>query len=130
MNDRFDTLTTDELSQITGLKDRTIRKLAHLGKLPGFRMEKNWIFRRSEIEAWMEEQRQCVVVMSPQVAAQVNAADIPEGSRLYHPGEVINGTEVPVGVLVARRKDAEIFLLRYRGMIVASGISMFEAQKQ
>lgn len=40
-----------------GISDRTVRFLASLGKLPGFKVGRAWRFRRSEIVEYLEEHR-------------------------------------------------------------------------
>ncbi len=129
MNDQTmgdEMITVAELAAFTKLKPATIRRQAHLGKIPAYRIGSDLRFRKDEIEAWLARQAQCMVILPPLVASQIKDMDIPEGARFYRPGEVINGTTLPVAILTARRKDADNFVLRFRGLVIAGGQMILE----
>ena len=48
-------LTIDELASFLKLKRQTIYRLAQQGKLPGAKIGKEWRFRKSIIEEWLEQ---------------------------------------------------------------------------
>lgn len=47
-------LTIEELASYLKLKPQTIYKWAQSGKIPGAKFGKEWRFRRSQIEAWID----------------------------------------------------------------------------
>jgi excisionase family DNA binding protein len=49
-------LTIDDLAAYLKLKPQTIYRWAQSGKLPGAKFGKEWRFRRSTIERWIDEQ--------------------------------------------------------------------------
>ena len=49
-------LTIDELAAYLKLKPQTIYKWAQTGKVPGAKFGKEWRFRRSTIERWIDAQ--------------------------------------------------------------------------
>ena len=51
---RDEMLTIDELAQFLKLKAQTIYKWAQSGKIPGAKFGKEWRFRRSLIERWID----------------------------------------------------------------------------
>lgn len=48
-------LTIDDLAVYMKLRPQTIYKWAQAGKIPGAKFGKEWRFRRSHIEAWIDE---------------------------------------------------------------------------
>lgn len=48
-------LTIEDLARFLKLKRQTIYKWAQLGKLPGAKFGKEWRFRRSAIEKWIDQ---------------------------------------------------------------------------
>ena len=56
MNERL--LTARELADLLGFSPATIQDWYEAGTLPGFRVGGRLRFRASEVEAWLEEQRQ------------------------------------------------------------------------
>jgi excisionase family DNA binding protein len=51
-------LTAREVSELLGLSTPSILRRWRSGELPGFRLSSNVLrFRRSEIDAWLEEHR-------------------------------------------------------------------------
>ena len=49
-------LTIEQLAAFLKLKPQTIYKWAQSGKLPGAKFGKEWRFRRSAIEKWIDSQ--------------------------------------------------------------------------
>ena len=49
-------LTIDDLAKYLKLKPQTIYRWAQTGKIPGAKFGKEWRFRRSLIEAWIDRQ--------------------------------------------------------------------------
>jgi excisionase family DNA binding protein len=49
-------LTIEDLAQYLKLKPQTIYKWAQSGKIPGAKFGKEWRFRRSAIERWIDSQ--------------------------------------------------------------------------
>ncbi len=52
-----DIMTIKAISEYLKLAEKTAYRLAAQGKIPGFKVGGSWRFRRSEIDAWIEEQR-------------------------------------------------------------------------
>jgi excisionase family DNA binding protein len=50
-------LRAAQVGAVLGMSDRTVRFLASLGTLPGFKVGRAWRFRRSEIIQYLEEHR-------------------------------------------------------------------------
>lgn len=50
-------MTIKEVSEYLKLAEKTAYRLAAQGKIPGFKVGGSWRFRRSEIDAWIEKQR-------------------------------------------------------------------------
>jgi excisionase family DNA binding protein len=51
-------LTLPELAAYLKLAERTVYGYAQRGILPGFKVCSAWRFRKADIQAWMEQQRQ------------------------------------------------------------------------
>lgn len=49
-------LTIDEVAQYLKLRPQTIYRWAQTGKIPGAKFGKEWRFRRSSIEQWIDQQ--------------------------------------------------------------------------
>ncbi|ELE1907196.1 helix-turn-helix domain-containing protein [Vibrio vulnificus] len=50
-------LTLKELAEYLKLAEKTAYRLASEGKLPGFKVGGSWRFKREDVEAWIEEQK-------------------------------------------------------------------------
>jgi excisionase family DNA binding protein len=50
-------LTIQELAEYLKLNEKTAYRLAGEGKLPGFKVGGSWRFKREDLEAWIEEQK-------------------------------------------------------------------------
>ncbi|KPM01480.1 methylation-associated defense system helix-turn-helix domain-containing protein MAD1 [Vibrio splendidus] len=50
-------LTLKELAEYLKLAEKTAYRLASEGKLPGFKVGGSWRFKRADLEAWIEEQK-------------------------------------------------------------------------
>ena len=47
-------LRTEELADLLGIAPRTVREWAEGGKLPGFKLGKQWRFRQIRIQQWLD----------------------------------------------------------------------------
>jgi len=50
-------LTVREVAELLKINEKTAYKLAADLKLPGFKVGGSWRFRRSDIDAWIEEKK-------------------------------------------------------------------------
>ena len=50
-------LTLQELAEYLKLNEKTAYRLAGEGKLPGFKIGGSWRFKREDLEAWIEKQK-------------------------------------------------------------------------
>lgn len=50
-------LTTEEVLAYLRITPRTIYRLIRSGELPAMRIGRQWRFRRSDLDAWLERQR-------------------------------------------------------------------------
>jgi len=66
-------LTMHELAAYLHLDEQTVSKLVTAGKIPALQMDRQWRFKRSAIDAWIEEQL---------VGDDENFADVPDGMKL------------------------------------------------
>ena len=66
-------LTLRELALYLHLDDATVHKLVSAGKLPGIQIDRQWRFKRSAIDTWIEEQL---------VGDEESFADVPDGMKL------------------------------------------------
>ena len=55
---RRELMTTREVLRYLRVTPRTVYRLIREGDLPAVRMGGRWRFRRTDIEAWLERQRQ------------------------------------------------------------------------
>lgn len=66
-------LTMHELAAYLHLDEATVAKLVTAGKIPAVQVDKQWRFKRPQIDAWIEEQL---------VGDEENFAEIPDGMKL------------------------------------------------
>ena len=66
-------LTLHELAGYLHLDEATVTKLVAAGKIPGIQIERQWRFKRSSIDEWIEEQL---------VGDDENFAEVPDGMKL------------------------------------------------
>jgi len=66
-------LNMHELAAYLHLDENTVGKLVNSGKIPAFQVDRQWRFKRQQIDAWIEEQL---------VGEDENFADIPDGMKL------------------------------------------------
>lgn len=52
-----DILTLKEVAEYLKLAEKTAYRLAAEGKLPGFKVGGSWRFKESDIEQWIEENK-------------------------------------------------------------------------
>jgi excisionase family DNA binding protein len=50
-------LKTEDVEDFLHIDQRTIYRLVHAGKLPAFRVGRQWRFRREDIEAWLADRQ-------------------------------------------------------------------------
>jgi excisionase family DNA binding protein len=50
-------LTLKEVADYLKLAEKTAYKLAAAGQLPGFKVGGSWRFKKSDIDAWIEESK-------------------------------------------------------------------------
>src|SRR5689334_11250591 len=50
-------LTTEEVLKYLQVNLRTVYRLIKAGKIPALRVGRQWRFRKSDIDAWLEQQR-------------------------------------------------------------------------
>jgi excisionase family DNA binding protein len=53
-----DILTLKELANYLKIAEKTLYGWSQKGKIPGIKMGSAWRFRKADIDAWVEEQRQ------------------------------------------------------------------------
>ncbi len=66
-------LTMHELASYLHLDEATVGKLVTAGKIPALQVDRQWRFKRSAIDAWIEDQL---------VGDDENFADVPDGMKL------------------------------------------------
>jgi PTS system nitrogen regulatory IIA component len=66
-------LTMHELASYLHLDEQTVNKLVQAGKIPSLQVDRQWRFKRTAIDAWIEEQL---------VGDEENFADVPDGMKL------------------------------------------------
>jgi excisionase family DNA binding protein len=66
-------LTLQELAVYLHLDEQTVSKLVMAGKIPSLQVERQWRFKRSAIDAWIEDQL---------VGDDESFADVPDGMKL------------------------------------------------
>jgi len=50
-------MTLKEVAQYLKIKERTIYKWAQNGKIPAIKLGSTWRFRKEEVNAWLEKNR-------------------------------------------------------------------------
>lgn len=53
-----DILTIKEVADYLRIAEKTAYRLASNGTLPGFKVGGSWRFRRTEVDSWIEAERQ------------------------------------------------------------------------
>ncbi|MFT3695805.1 MAG: PTS sugar transporter subunit IIA [Kofleriaceae bacterium] len=66
-------LTMHELATYLHLDEQTVTKLVQAGKIPALQVDRQWRFKRDQIDAWIEEQL---------VGDDESFADVPDGMKL------------------------------------------------
>ena len=67
-------LTTEEVLEYLQVNLRTVYRLIKAGKIPAVRVGRQWRFRKSDIDAWLETQRTRSVRPAPASTAGADAA--------------------------------------------------------
>lgn len=58
-NDRStQSMTVRDVAEHLNVDEKTVYRLAQRGKLPGFKVAGTWRFKRSDLEDWIELQKQ------------------------------------------------------------------------
>ena len=57
MNDKSDLLTIKQVAEFLNLAEKTVYRMANDGEIPAFKIGGSWRFKRSEVEEWLEQQR-------------------------------------------------------------------------
>lgn len=50
-------MTLQEVAEYLRLSEDVVYQMVRAGEIPGFKIGKQWRFRRSEIDAWLESKR-------------------------------------------------------------------------
>ena len=66
-------MTMHELSSYLHLDEATVNRLVMAGKIPSLQVDRQWRFKRAQIDAWIEEQL---------VGEDESFADVPDGMKL------------------------------------------------
>ena len=53
MNDEI--LTTETLAKYLHMNSQVIARMAREGKIPGYKLGKKWLFKKSIIDEWLEK---------------------------------------------------------------------------
>lgn len=51
-------MTVRDVAQYLKVDEKTVYRLAQRGELPGFKVAGTWRFKREDIDAWIEEQKE------------------------------------------------------------------------
>jgi excisionase family DNA binding protein len=68
-------LTTEEVLEYLQINLRTVYRLIKAGKIPAFRVGRQWRFRKNDIDAWLERQRRGDHAEAPDVATTSTRAE-------------------------------------------------------
>ena len=52
------TMTVRDVARHLNVDEKTVYRLAQRGKLPGFKVAGTWRFQRSDLEDWIDRQKQ------------------------------------------------------------------------
>jgi len=78
MNERIqndEIMTLQEVSEYLKIAQKTLYGYAQKGLLPGIKIGSAWRFRRSDIEAWLDEQKKLTEESSRERAAKKGRKD-------------------------------------------------------
>jgi excisionase family DNA binding protein len=94
-------LTTEEVLEYLQVNLRTVYRLIKAGKIPAVRVGRQWRFRKSDIDAWLDSQR-------PRPAAAAHAAPlrpsttVPRASEGERPRVLVVDDEASIRDLLAK----------------------------
>lgn len=71
-------LTTEEVLEYLQVNLRTVYRLIKAGKIPAVRVGRQWRFRKSDIDAWLDSQHSRPATRSGTAAPEVPAPTMPE----------------------------------------------------
>lgn len=60
------TMTVRDVARHLSVDEKTVYRLAQSGSLPGFKVAAAWRFKRSDLEEWIERQKQIATKQSIQ----------------------------------------------------------------
>lgn len=86
-------LTTEEVLEYLQVNLRTVYRLIKAGKIPAVRVGRQWRFRKRDIDAWLDSQRQ---------GTSVPAAALPATSRNGHPRVLVVDDEASIRELLTK----------------------------
>jgi len=55
-------MTVHDVALYLKVDEKTVYRLAQRGRLPGFKVAGTWRFKRQDIDAWIEQQKQRAAV--------------------------------------------------------------------
>ena len=59
------TLTVRDVARHLSVDEKTVYRLTQRGSLPGFKVAGTWRFKRADLEAWIEMQKEAATKQSP-----------------------------------------------------------------
>lgn len=75
-------LTIQGLADYLQIDEKTAYRMAQGGELPGFKVRRQWRFKRADIDLWIESRKRTVAVASEASAPPVVTANpIPAASK-------------------------------------------------
>ena len=60
-----ETLTVRDVARHLKVDEKTVYRLTQRGSLPGFKVAGTWRFKRVDLEAWIESQKEAAANRSP-----------------------------------------------------------------
>lgn len=112
-------LTTEEVLEYLQVNLRTVYRLIKAGKIPAVRVGRQWRFRKSDIDAWLERQRSGPAGVADQLARPSAAA------RPGRPRILVVDDEASIREVLART----LSLAEYEVEAVADGRTALERLK-
>ena len=119
-------LTTEEVLEYLQVNLRTVYRLIKAGKIPAVRVGRQWRFRKSDIDTWLESQRTRSV--RPAVAASSTAApgnDVGAGPPVGRPRVLVVDDEASIRDLLSKT----LALAEYDVDVAPDGLSALERMR-
>jgi excisionase family DNA binding protein len=96
-------LTTEEVLEYLQVNLRTVYRLIKAGKIPAVRVGRQWRFRKSDIDAWLDSQRSRGLGGSGRGAARESADPVPASrAATEHPRILVVDDEASIRDLLAK----------------------------